>query len=161
MILRRSRARVAMGLVASLALSALPAGAQDTIARAKSLYQSADYDEALSVLDHLKSDSASEPAPEIAAYRVFCLLALGRADEARQNIEAILRRDPGYQPSESEASPRIRTVFKDERRRLLPRIFQERYDQAKTSFEHKEFQSAADQFKTLLALADDPALVGE
>jgi TonB family protein len=161
MTLRRLSARVAMGLVASLALSVVPAAAQDAITRAKNLYQSADYDEALSVLDQLKIDPASETVPEIAAYRVFCLLALGRSGEADLGIGAILKQDPRYQPSESETSPRIRAVFEDERRRLLPQILQERYERAKASFERKEFQSAADQFKTLLSLIDDPALAGE
>ena len=168
MTLRRSSARVAIGLIASLALSA-PAGAQDAIARAKNLYQSANYDEALSVLDQLKAqlkdqpaaDSAAGALPEIAAYRVFCLLALGRADEAHQGIGAILREDPRYRPSESETSPRIRAVFEEDRRRLLPQIFQERYERAKATFERKEFQSAADQFKALMSLIDDPVMAGE
>jgi len=159
---------VAIGLIASLALSA-PAGAQDGIARAKNLYQSANYDEALSVLDQLKSqvneqpsnDNAAGALPEIAAYRVFCLLALGRADEAHQGIGAILREDPRYRPSESETSPRIRAVFEEDRRRLLPQIFQERYERAKATYERKEFQSAADQFKALMSLIDDPVLAGE
>ena len=150
-----------MGLVAALAVSVVPAGAQNAITRAKDLYQSADYDEALSVLDTLKSDPASGALQEVAAYRVFCLLALGRGEEAHQSIGAILRQDPGYQPSASEASPRIRAVFEDDRRRLLPQILQERYELAKASFLRKEFQSASDQFKTLMSLIDDPALVGE
>jgi len=66
MILRRSSACVAIGLIASLALSA-PAGAQDTIARAKNLYQSANYDEALSVLDQLKSQLKDQPSNDTAA----------------------------------------------------------------------------------------------
>jgi periplasmic protein TonB len=161
MTLRRAGARVVAGLIAALAFGAVPAGAQDTIARAKNLYQSADYDEALTVLDQLKKDPVAGASPEVAAYRVFCLLALGRSDEAHLGIGAILRLDPRYQPSESETSPRIRTVFDDERRRLLPQIFQERYDRAKASLERKEFQSAADQFKSLTALMDDPALAGQ
>ena len=169
MTLRRSSARVAIGLIAALALSAVPAGAQDGLARAKNLYQSANYDEALSVLDQLRdqlkdqaaSDSAPGALPDIAAYRVFCLLALGRADEAHQGIGAILREDPRYRPSETETSPRIRAVFEDDRRRLLPQIFQERYERAKASFERKEFQPAADQFKALMLLLEDPVLAGE
>src|SRR6187401_1575645 len=107
MIVRRSCARVLMGLIASLVLTAWPASAQDPITRAKTLYESADYDQALAVLDQLKSDPLAESVPDVAAYRVFCLLALGRSAEANENIAAILRRDPRYQPSETDASPRI------------------------------------------------------
>src|ERR1041385_2478621 len=155
--LRRSCARRVLGLIASLALFACPAAAQDIMTRAKNLYQTADYDQALSVLDQLKSDPGADAIPDVAAYLVFCLVALGRSDEARASIAIILRRDPGYQPSESEASPRIRAVFEEGRKRLLPKIFQERYASAKAAFERKDFKSAADQFKTLLALVDDPA----
>ncbi len=158
---RRSCTRCVLGLTASLVLCAWPAAAQDIMTRAKNLYQTADYDQALSVLDQLKNDPVAEAIPDVAAYRVFCLLALGRSDEAQAGIAAMLRHDPGYHPSESDVSPRIRAVFQDVRKRLLPEIFQERYAAAKAAFERKEFQSAADQFKTLLALVDDPAATTE
>jgi hypothetical protein len=161
MIVSRSCARIAMGIIASLALSAWPAAAQDIMTRAKTLYESADYDQALTVLDQLKTDPSAVAAPDVAAYRVFCLLALGRSTEAHDNIAAILKQDPRYQPSETEASPRIRAVFQDVRQQLLPQLFQERYDAAKATFGRKEFKSAADQFKTLLSLLDDPAVAGE
>ena len=157
MTLRRSRARAAAGLAAWLALNAVSVAAQDSIAQAEKLYQSAYYEEALSVLDRLKN----EPAAQIAQYRVLCLLALGRNDEAQRGIESILRLDPRYRPSEEETSPRIRAVFESTRRRLLPQIFQERYEAAKATFERKEFESAVDQFNSLLALLDDPTLMGE
>src|SRR4051812_13827178 len=161
MTVSRSCAPIAAGLIALLALSAWPAAAQDIVTRAKNLYQTADYDQALSVLDQLKNDPVAEAMPDVAAYRVFCLLALGRSDEAHDNIATILRHDPGYQPSESEASPRIRAVFQDVRRRLLPQVFQERYETAKATFERKEYQSASDQFQMLLRLIEDPAVVSD
>lgn len=161
MTVRLLCARVAMGLIASLTLSAWPAVAQDSMTRARNLYDSADYDQALSVLDQLKNDPVAEAGPDVAAYRVYCLLALGRSDEAHENIAAMLRHDPRYQPSETEASPRIRAVFQDVRQRLLPTLFQERYEAAKTTFAQKDFRSAADQFKMLLSLVDDPAVAGE
>jgi TonB family protein len=52
-------------------------------------------------------------------------------------------------------------VFEDARRRLLPQIFQERYDSAKAAFEQKNFQAAADQFQSLVSLLGDPAMKGE
>ena len=60
----------------------LPASAQapDVLARAKDLYASAAYEEALQLLAAVKDSPA---APEVSAYKVFCLMALGRRDEAR------------------------------------------------------------------------------
>ena len=161
MILRRVYVRTAVVLTAWLALSSAPAGAQGSVAEARKLYQSADYDAALSMLDRLKNDPTASADPEIAPYRVLCLLALGRSDEAERSIATILRQDPRYRPSEAETSPRIRAVFEDARRRMLPQIFQERYDTAKAAFERKDFEAAAKQFSWLVSLFDDPTLKGE
>ena len=161
MTFRRARVRAAIGFIAWLALQPAPAAAQDSIGEAKKLYQLADYEAALGVLDRLKTDPKASADADIAAYRVFCLLALGRGTDAHEGIAAILRQDPHYRPSETDTSPRIRAVFEEARRRLLPQIIQERYDAAKTAYERKEFQSAADQFKALLPILDDPTLAGE
>jgi TonB family protein len=158
MSLKHPRVCTTIALGLWLALSAAPARAQDSIAAAKKLYQSADYDAALGMLDRLKGDAAASTDPELSPYRVLCLLALGRSDEAQQSIAAILKEHPRYRPSETEMSPRVRAVFEDARRRLLPQIFQDRYDAAKAAFGRKEFQSAADQFQSLTVLLDDPEL---
>ena len=63
--------------------------AQDQLSKAKGFYASADYEEALTLLETLKGNAAST---EAAAYQVFCLVALGRRDEARVAIEAIVAR---------------------------------------------------------------------
>ena len=162
MTLRRGLARLAVGLIAWLTLGVAPAAAQDSLAEARKLYQSADYDSALGVLDRLsKSDPAAASDSDLAAYRVFCLLALGRTIDAQQGIAALLRQNPQYRPSDTDTSPRIRTIFGDARRRLLPEIAKERYEAAKAAYDRKEFQPAADQFRLLLALLDDPAVLGE
>jgi TonB family protein len=161
MSLKHPRVCTALALSLWLALSAAPASAQDSIAAAKKLYQSADYDAALGMLDRLKSDAAASADPELSPYRVLCLLALGRSDEAQQSIAAILKEDPRYRPSETEVSPRVRAVFEEARRRLLPQIFQDRFDAAKAAFGRKEFQSAADQFQSLVVLLDDPELLAD
>jgi len=135
--------------------------AQEALTRAKDLYQSAAYDDALTLLESAKNDPAAVATPEADAYRVFCLIALGRNDEARQAIGTLLKKDPLYHPSDTETSPRIRSVFEDERRRLLPQIFQERYEQAKATYGRKEYPAAVDQFKTVVALLDDPLTGGQ
>src|SRR5262249_38981246 len=145
--------RISCALVALLGVtvSAHLATADDTFDRAKSLYVSADYDEALAVLDRLDDATPGADAMSIAEYRVFCLLALNRPDEARQGIDRILHDRPLYMPSENEASPRIQTVFRSARRDALPKIVLERYAAAKAAYDRKD-PAAAQQFDDLIVL---------
>ena len=125
-----------------------------SIARARDLYLSAAYDEALALLDTLGGDTPAARRTEIAEYRVFCLLALDRQEEAQKAIATIVNTDPFYLPSDAQASPRIRTVFKEVRRGLLPKIVQRAYADAKAAFEQKD-PTAAALFDHVLALLDD------
>ncbi len=133
--------------------------AADTLAQAKELYASAAYDEALAVLDRLQSASPGTETASIAEYRVFCLLALDRRDEAQKDIEDILHTNPAYMPSGDQASPRIQGVFRDVRRQSLPKIVMERYAVAKASFERKD-PKAGPQFDDVLVLMEDPDVQG-
>lgn len=129
----------------------------ESLDRAKSLYASAAYDEALVVLDRLSGAPAIDDPMSIAAYRVYCLLALDRQDEARALIDRILHQSPLFVPSPNEASPHIQTIFRDVRRSVLPKIARERYADAKAAFDRKDLQTAR-QFDDLLTLLDDPDL---
>src|SRR4030095_8189174 len=82
--------------------------AQDALKRAKDLYASASYEEALQLLDTLKD---STPSSEASAYQVFCLVALGGKDEAKAAVEAIVKSDPLYKPADGQVSPRVRAFF--------------------------------------------------
>jgi TonB family protein len=157
MILLRTRHWMAMAAVSWLAAGTVTAG-QDTLARAKDLYAQAAYDEALVVLARLHSSASGDEATEVAGYQVFCLLALGRADEAQRAIEALVKADPLYRPSEATASPRTRAIFDEVRRGLLPRIAQELYDQAKAAFDRNEAQLAVTHFDRVLLLLNEPGL---
>ena len=132
--------------------------AEDTLARAKDLYVRAAYDEALQLLDRLHQNASAHEANEIAGYQVFCLLALGRTDEAQRAIEAIVEADPLYRPSEKTASPRTRAVFDEVRQGLLPRIAKQSYDKAKAAFDRNEHQTAAAEFDRVLVLLNEPGL---
>jgi hypothetical protein len=156
MMLRRTGFCLALAIVSGLAAEAGMLG-QDTLARARNLYVAAAYDEALVLLGSLRSASTDEAA-EIAGYRMLCLLALGRSEEARQAIEALVKAHPMYRPSEAMVSPRTRAVFDEIRNGLLPGIVQKSYDRAKASFDHNEPQLAAIEFERVLALLDDPAV---
>jgi TonB family protein len=146
---------VIVGLVAWSIVLASNVGAQDALARAKDLYLSAAYDEALVLLEQLKSQPPA--ATEVEQYRMFCLLALERGDEARKAIENIVSTDPAYRPSETQTSPRIRSVFQETRKAILPGLVQRKYAEAKTSFEKKDPKALA-QFEQVLTLLDDPDL---
>src|SRR6185503_15262679 len=125
--------------------------------RAKELYRSAAYDEALGVLDTIRAAAPSPEALEISEYRVFCLVALDRKDEARNAIATLISSDPFYELSEAQASPRVRAVFKEVRKSLLPSLVQNAYAAAKVAFDRKDPQSAAG-FERVLTLLRDPDL---
>jgi TonB family protein len=131
------------------------ASAQDTLARAKDFYASAAYEEALQVLGHVSAPASPADADEVAAYQVFCLVALGRTDQAKQVIESLVRIDPTYHPSEAQASPRVRTLFDETRRPLLPQIARQSYATAKADFDRKDMPGATVEFDRAIALLDE------
>src|SRR5262245_59871321 len=147
-------------LVTALALTTTAVAAQDNdLAAARDLYASAAYEDALTMLNRLRSsDHPASQSPVIDQYRAFCLLALGRASDAEQAIEAVVAADPSYHPADSEVSPRVRTTFADVRRRMLPVIVQQKYAQAKAAFDRKEWSAAASGFSQVLVTLADPDL---
>jgi len=152
-------ARRSMGvLVAALVLTA-PVGAQDSLAAARDLYSSAAYEDALAVLNRLGGqDRRADEARVVEQYRAFCLLALGRTEEASHAIEAVVAADPLYQPPTGEVPPRVRAMFSDARRKMLPSIVEDKYAKAKGAYDRKEFAAAADQFGEVLSVFNDPDL---
>jgi TonB family protein len=146
--------------VIALLVQAGAAGAQDSLATAKQLYASAAYDEALAMLDRLKSGGASDPAATslIEQYRAFCLLAVGRQPDAERAMESLVAGDPSFRPDDA-VSPRLQSVFRDVRKRTLPAVVRERYVSAKASFDEKAYQAAADQFDAVLRLLEVPDVV--
>lgn len=132
----------------------IPAAASDELARAKDLYRSASYDEALVALDEFAKESTGTERLEANEYRLFCLIALDRKMDARGAIESIVNADPFYELS-PEASPRVRTMFKDIRQSLLPGIVQREYATAKGAFDRQDPESGG-QFDRVLKLLDDP-----
>jgi hypothetical protein len=147
-------ARIAATCLVILLLSAARLHAQDTLAAARDLYASAEYDSALKLLDRL-SGASSEDQQAIALYRSLCLLAVGRTQDAERSIEMIIARDPLYQPGE-DLSPRMRTAFSEAKKRVLPSIVQQQYAEAKGAFERKEFEAAASGFRRVIDALNDP-----
>jgi tetratricopeptide (TPR) repeat protein len=133
------------------------AAAQDSLAAARNLYAAAAYEDALARLNELRGAAhAADEGRAIEQYRAFCLLALGRNDEAEQAIEAVVTAAPFYRPADADVSPRVRSAFRDVRQRLLPGIIQRTYTRSRGAYDRKEYASAADGFKQVLDLLGDP-----
>jgi TonB family protein len=127
--------------------------AQDSLQSVKELYASAAYEDALTAVG--KIDSPSEPNLEAEQYRVFCLVALGRMDEAAQAVESVLTLQPEYRPSPADASPRIQTLFSQVRRRMGPTLVKRIYQQGRAAMERKDREEAVAQFEAMLRIAND------
>jgi len=125
------------------------------LTRAKELYWSAAFDEALAVLEPLKIDGSSTGGIEVGVYRTLCLLALTRVDEADEAVQSIVRENPLYLPSETETTPRARTLFHDVRRKLLPSIARDAYERANEAV-NRGGPDAKILVDRLFALLDDP-----
>ena len=153
MLVRRIALAVLFGV-----LTAPPLHAQSSLAAARDLYASAQYDEALSLLDRLSEGALpNDQRQSIDLYRSLCLLAVGRRDDADRAIEAIIARDPLYRPDE-DLPPRTRASFSDVKKRVLPAVVQQRYDEARSTFERGEFAAAAAAFQRVIDALDDPEI---
>src|SRR5690242_3363 len=153
----RTARRMMIAVAALVVAGAVPASAQGTLAQAKTAYASANYEDALTILTSLRANAPTSDVQEIAEYQVFCLMALGRTDEAKHAIESLVHIDPLFHPSESQVSPRVQSFFEDVRRPLLPEIVRGLYAKAKADFDKKDMATAAGEFDRVMALADDMA----
>ena len=140
--------------LAILLLSSASAAAQDSLEPVRNLYASAEYEEALTAIGRLKSNADSVGVVEIDRYRALCLIALGRATEADQAIETTVTLDPFYQPTATDASPRVRAAFAAVRHRVLPTVVRSLYASAKAAYDRKAFAEAADGLDKTVRVID-------
>jgi TonB family protein len=148
-------------LPALLVLPALAgtAAAQDLdlVDRAKVQYESAAYEDALTILN-----DAAEIAPtsrvQVEQYRALCFIALGRVDEAQRAIAALVATDPTYIPSASVASPKVLSIVADIRKREVPAIVRRLMEEGRTAYQRKELPTARQRFELALKLLSDPAM---
>lgn len=143
-------------VVASCVVSASVAAKQattapDNLTRAKDLYASAEYEQALTILNGTDLAAASV---EVDQYRALCLLALGRNDDALQVIQRIVEKNPLFEPSATQVSPRVQTTFRDVRKRMLPTIVRQTYAEGKAAFDVGEMENAKTRFERVLAEVD-------
>jgi TonB family protein len=150
------RATIAAALAASVCLvGAISLSASEELTRAKELYRSASYDEALTVLNNIPPSVVITEAVDVHQTRVLCLVALDRQDEARQAMTTLISASPTYRLSEEDASPRVRAMFADVRKSVFPTIVQKAYTDAKAAFDRKD-PGATAQFDRVLTLLEDP-----
>jgi len=149
-------ATVAAGLVVLL-LHPDDLIAQQSLTTARQLYASAEYKDALSMLDGLlKTNPVPQDRQTIDLYRTFCLVALGSMNEASSAVDAMIAREPLYHPNLDEIPPRLRTLFRDARQRVLPGFIQQRYLAAKTAFDRNDLRGATEGFTLVLIALSDP-----
>jgi hypothetical protein len=121
------------------------------------LYASASYDEALAAFDAARQiDLALEDRVTLDQHRMLCLLALGRTSAADEAAASLLETKPDFLLTASDASPRVRAMFDQTRRRVLPAVVRRVYTDAKRAFDAGELTSARDGFAQLSHLLSDP-----
>lgn len=140
-------------VAALLVFAATASAQQDTLGPVRDLYASAAYEEALTALGRLKAE-APAASIEIDRYRALCLIALGRGSEADNVMEAIVAEDPLYQPSTTDAAPRVRAAFNTVRQRVLPGLARSLYLDAKASYERKGYADAVKALEKTVRVID-------
>jgi hypothetical protein len=147
--------RFTIVLLLAIAPAAVRAAtADDPLDAAKSLYLSASYEEALTALSSLPSSVDSDQADK---YVALCLLALNRTLDAQRALERLAARRPLLKFDEGE-SPKLVSMFRDARARVLPAAAKNMYASAKTNFEQGQLTKAATQFDELIALLSEKEL---
>jgi len=153
-------------MLATLLLMSIPrlAGAQDLLASARTQYQAAAYDEALTTLQQLSANKATlsaTDARDVEEYRFLCLLALGRKDEARVAMGVVVKSDPLYTLDAGATPPRVVTAFTEVRRELLPQIATQLYAESKAAYDKKATADARAGFEQLMQMLADPDMQGK
>ncbi len=143
---------------ALLAAVAVAARADDDpLTAAKSLYQSASYQDALTALANLP---ASANADEADKYRALCFLGLNRAQDAEHALEQLVTRRPLFKLDPFD-SPKLVATFREVRTKVLPSVARALYGTAKASYDSGKFASASSQFGELLTLLAQPEMADQ
>ena len=137
----------------------LAAAQTDHLGEAKTQYEEAAYEEALTTLTKASPATPADRV-QVEQYRALCLLALGRQTEAERAVAALVEADPLYVPPSSVASPRVLSLVAEIRRKELPAVTRRVMDAGRAAFEAKNTAAAQRQFDLLLKLLDEPAMEG-
>ena len=131
----------------------------DRLVESRQLYESAEYDRALAVMDTIDAVGvAPEIARDRAFYQALCLFALNHEAEAAARIETVLELDPRFHPG-GDLSPRVQAFVDQVRARVRPSLAHQHYRAGKSLFDAKRYAAALNEFLLVLDLAngDDAA----
>ncbi len=121
------------------------------------LYAAASYDEALTAFDAARQiDLAVDDRVALDQHRMLCLLALGRTAAADEAAASLLETKPDFVLTASTASPRVRAMFDQTRRRVLPAVVRRVYTDARRAYDAGDYSQARDGFTQLSQLLADP-----
>jgi tetratricopeptide (TPR) repeat protein len=121
-------------------------------------YESAQYEEALALLDSLDITNNSEDENQaIRQYRALCLIALGRLDDAAKRVEEMIRAKP-LAPIEGDVPPRLRDLVAQLQPRVARELVKEYYEHGRDLYQQRDFAAARRELTLAVALIDDPAL---
>lgn len=138
------------GIVAVFFVTA-PAVAQETLAKAKALYDAAAYEEALTLL-------APEQVPEAQQYKALCMLALGRSQDATGAVETLVSATPTFEPSADDLPPRFVTLVAEAKKKLLPGIARRTFTEGREHFRSGDREEALRKFDLVMTLTSSPLL---
>jgi len=146
-------ALIAVGVV----LASTPAAAGQSpllerLAESRQLYEAAEYDRALAVMETIDPRGAApDLARDRALYQALCLFALGSRVEAAARIEAAFEVDPLFRPG-GDLSPQAQSFIDEVRSRVRPSLAHQRYRTAKGLFDTGRFDAAIKEFAIVLEL---------
>ena len=129
----------------------------DPLTAAKSLYQSASYQDALAALSNLPNNTNLDEADK---YRALCFLGLNRAQDAEHALEQLVTRRPLFALDPYD-SPKLVATFKDVRVKVLPSVAKTLYGTAKASYDSGKFAAASMQFNDLLNVLALPEMADQ
>ena len=142
---RRGFAAIALLGVVATPPTATVAQVSDAVeARARTLYEAAAYEEALTLLDN-----ATQPPAQ--KYRALCLLALGRQSDAKATLEALVTAAPDFAVGE-DVPPRFVTMLDQARAQLLPSILRGLLTEGRQHYQAQEYEQARPVFERMVAL---------
>ncbi|HKE86323.1 MAG TPA: energy transducer TonB [Vicinamibacterales bacterium] len=148
-VVLRLRWSRAWGLpIAAILCLAPNAAAQEPLAKAKALYDSAAYEDALTIL-------TPDEAPEAQQYKALCLLALGRSKDAVGAVERLVTAEPTFEPSAQEVPPRFVALVSEAKRRLLPTLARRAFNEGRDQFKNGSREEARKSFDLVLTLTSD------
>ena len=142
-------------LLGSAPADAAQSGLLDRLAESRKLYESAEYDRALAVMEAIDARTvASDVARDRAFYQALCLFALDLRVEAASRIEAAFELDPLFRPS-NDLSPRVQSFIREVRDRVRPSLASQRYRDGKGHFDAGRYDAALKEFAVVLQLANE------